>query len=272
MHAGPLEATVPASWPGSGPAQSLLGSSAGDDPGVLLHNARRLKLDPGPLAVTCWRWPTTCVTTRSACFPGRRARGDDVPRPRAAARRDRAQPGARRVADLAARCSACGQGRAGSRRARPGRRPQWPPGPGAGPAHRLPGGRGRRRVGDDGRAPGHTVRGRPAVMTVEGDLEVRDGAGGVLVESQTEDHGSGRPTCSARRSPRWRGVEPAVPADRECRGPEDRRAGRGRRRRRAAQAPPVRAGSTRSVPVGAVATEPVPPAAPDAHGESVSSS
>ncbi|MBC3193767.1 glutamate mutase L [Pseudonocardia sp. C8] len=269
VHAGPLESDGARELAGQRPgAVLLLGGSAGDDPGVLLHNARRLARIRG-------RWPVLLAVAddlRDDALGLLRAGGravttcpDLVPRP------GEIVPGPVRdaVADLYAR-QVLGM------RPGPGRFAALAPtrtpaavAAGAEALARLTG--SRVVVVDVGSATTDvhlaTPSGGPAVMTVEGDLGVRDGAGGVLVEGQTE--GIMDPVEADLLGPAVAALEgsgPAVPADRGA-AAEDRRlaavAAVVALRRHLRYTGRLDAG----VPVGAVATEPGAAPPPDAHGE-----
>lgn len=190
VHTGPLEGRavreLAAQEPG---AVLLLGGPDGEDPGVLLHNA-------GRLARTRGRWSVLLAVDPSARADalellragGRTVRSCPNPTPR----RGEIVPGPVRdaVAELYARQAP------GARPRRPGERARTRTpvavADGARALARLTGTGvlvvdvGSATTGVHGCVPDGGGFPAEAVMTVEGDLGVRDGAAGVLVEGQTE--------------------------------------------------------------------------------------
>ncbi|BBG04422.1 MULTISPECIES: glutamate mutase L [Pseudonocardia] len=190
VHTGPLEGSavreLAAQQPG---AVLLLGGPDGEDPGVLLHNA-------GRLARTRGRWPVLLAVDPSArddALNLLRAGGRTVQScPNPTPRPGEIVPGPVRdaVAALYARQAL------GARPRRPGEqaRSRTPVAvaDGARALARLSGTGvlvvdvGSATTDVHGCGPDGADHPAPTVMTVEGDLGVRDGAAGVLVEGQTE--------------------------------------------------------------------------------------
>ncbi|MFP5069604.1 glutamate mutase L [Pseudonocardia nantongensis] len=229
VHSGPLEPDGVRELAGQRPGVVLLiGGADGDDPAVLLHNA-------GRLARTRGRYPVLLAgnaTARDDAVGLLRAGGrtvtacaNVVPRPGEIV----PGPARREVAELYARHVLGAGGDAGRFSALARTRTPLAVAAGAAALARLAG--TGVLVVDVGSAttdvhqalPAGATEPDPALMTVEGDLGVRAGAEGVLIEAQTEgvvdpvEADLLAPTVAALVS-----SGPAVPGDRGA-AAEDRR-------------------------------------------------
>ncbi|MEV1291361.1 glutamate mutase L [Pseudonocardia sp. NPDC049635] len=227
VHSGPLEGGAVRELTDQQPgAVLLLGGPDGMDPGVLLHNA-------GLLARARGRWSVLLAVDPSAradALQLLRAGGHTVRTcPNPTPRPGEIVPGPVReaVAELSARQSL------GVRPRRSGERPRTRTpvavADGARMLARLTGAGvlvvdvGSATTDVHGCGPGDGERPAPVVMTVEGDLGVRDGAAGALVEGQAE--GLVDPVEADLLGPAvaaLAGSGPAVPTDRGA-AAEDRR-------------------------------------------------
>ncbi|ALL75616.1 hypothetical protein AD006_10390 [Pseudonocardia sp. EC080610-09] len=225
VHTGPLESDAVRELTDQRPgAVLLLGGAEGEDPGVVLHNAGRLARTRGGWSVLL----AVADAARDEALDLLRAGGRDVTSyPNATPRPGEIVTGPVRdaVAELyAGQALGVRSGPGGFGDLAPVRTPVAVAA-GAGVLARLTG--TGVLVVDVGSATTGVHLGTPGpgsgVMTVEGDLGVRDGAGGVLVEAQTE--GLVDPVEADLLAPAVAALEasgPAVPADRGA-AAEDRR-------------------------------------------------